>query len=315
MIGILARRFAQAVAVLVIVTFVVVALVNLVPGGPVAALLGTKRTPQELAHFNNLYGFNRPIYIQWWKWTWQLLHGNLGYSPKLNVSVASEVGLYLPKTVVLLALGIALSLVVGIPVGMYQAVHRNTLGDYALTGVAFLGYATPTFFIGLILIDIFAIKLNLLPFEAPQGTTVGQVLSQPAALVLPVVSYAFVGFALWTRYMRSAVMDNLVQDYVRAARAKGASMRRVLWVHVFRNSLITIVTLLGLNLPTLIGGAVFIEVVFNYPGMGLSFYNAALNDDFATLLGYTVITTIAVVVGNLLADVGYALLDPRVRYK
>lgn len=311
----LLRRFAQAIVVLVIVTFVVVALVNIVPGGPVAALLGARRTPQELAHFNKLYGFDRPVYVQWWKWTWQLLHGNLGYSPKQNVSVASEVGLYLPKTVVLLALGIALSLIIGIPVGMYQAIHRNTVSDYTITALAFLGYSTPIFFIGLILIDVFATRLDLLPFEAPQGTTVGQVLSQPAALVLPVVSYAFVGFALWSRYMRSAVMDNLVQDYVRAARAKGASMRRVLWVHVFRNSLITIVTLLGLSLPVLIGGAVFIEVVFNYPGMGLSFYNAALNDDFATLLGYTVITTIAVVLGNLLADVGYALLDPRVRYK
>jgi peptide/nickel transport system permease protein len=114
--------------------------------------------------------------------------------------------------------------------------------------------------------------------------------------------------------MRSSVMDNLVQDYVRTARAKGASERRVLWVHIFRNSLVAIVTLLGLSLPTLVAGAIFIEVVFNYPGMGLAFYNAALNVDYQVLLGFTLIATLATIVGNLLADVGYAVLDPRVRY-
>ena len=156
--------------------------------------------------------------------------------------------------------------------------------------------------------------MHLFPAAAPQGTSFGSVLSQPRALVLPVVAYAFLLYALWSRYMRSSVMDNLVQDYVRTARAKGASERRVLWGHIFRNSLISIVTLLGLSLPTLVAGAIFIEVVFNFPGMGLAFYQAAENVDYATLLGFTVIATVATILGNLLADVGYAVLDPRVRY-
>ncbi|HYB17988.1 MAG TPA: ABC transporter permease, partial [Streptosporangiaceae bacterium] len=197
---------------------------------------------------------------------------------------------------------------------IYQAVKRYTVGDYALTGLSFLGYATPTFFVGLLLVEWFAIDVHLFPPFGPQGSTVGAVLSQPRALVLPVISYAFVLYALWSRFMRSSTMDNLVQDYVRTARAKGASERRVLWGHVFRNSLISIVTLLGLSLPTLVAGAIFIEVVFNYPGMGLAFYQAALNVDYATLLGFTLIATIATIVGNLLADIGYAWLDPRVRY-
>jgi peptide/nickel transport system permease protein len=129
-----------------------------------------------------------------------------------------------------------------------------------------------------------------------------------------VLTFAFLGYASWSRFMRSSVMDNIVQDYVRTARAKGASQRRVLWGHVFRNSLITIVTLLGLSLPSLVGGAIIIETVFNYPGMGLLFYNAALNNDFPILLGTTLIGTIATIIGNLLADIGYAVLDPRVRY-
>jgi peptide/nickel transport system permease protein len=129
-----------------------------------------------------------------------------------------------------------------------------------------------------------------------------------------VFTYAFLLYALWSRYMRSSVLDNLVQDYVRTARAKGATERRVVWRHVFRNSLVSIVTLLGLSIPTLITGAIIIEVVFNYSGMGLAFYQAAIDNDFEVLLGFTVIATTATIVGNLLADVGYAVLDPRVRY-
>ncbi len=314
MIGYLLRRIVQAVIVLFFVTVIVLALVHLFPGGPIRALLGPRATTAQVAHYNHLYGFDQPFYIQYIKWVGQLLHGNLGFSPKLNQSVASLIGQDLPKTIVLVALGTIVSLLFGIPLGMYQAVKRYTVGDYVLTGVSFLGYATPTFFVGLLLVEWFAVDAHVFPPFAPQGTTVGQVLSQPRALVLPVISYAFVLYALWSRFMRSSVMDNLVQDYVRTARAKGATERRVLWGHVFRNSLISIVTLLGLSLPTLVAGAIFIEVVFNYPGMGLAFYNAALNVDYQTLLGFTVLATVATILGNLLADVGYAVLDPRVRY-
>jgi len=314
MIGYLIRRIIQALIVLFIVTVFTLALVHLFPGGPIRALLGPKASPQQVAYYNHLYGFDQPFFVQYGKWVDQLFHGNLGYSIRLNQSVVSEISLYLPKTVILVGLGLVVSLIFGIPLGIYQAVKRYTVGDYALTGLSFLGYATPTFFVGLLLVEWFAIDVHLFPPFGPQGSTVGAVLSQPRALVLPVISYAFVLYALWSRFMRSSTMDNLVQDYVRTARAKGASERRVLWGHVFRNSLISIVTLLGLSLPTLVAGAIFIEVVFNYPGMGLAFYQAALNVDYATLLGFTLIATIATIVGNLLADIGYAWLDPRVRY-
>jgi peptide/nickel transport system permease protein len=314
MIGWLIRRIAQALIVLFFVTVFTLFLVHLFPGGPIRALLGPRATVAQVAYYNRLYGFDQPFYLQYIKWVGQLLHGNLGFSPKLNQSVASLLVQDLPKTIVLVALGTIVSLVFGIPLGIYQAVKRYTVGDYALTGVSFLGYATPTFFVGLLLVEWFSIDIHLFPPFGPQGTTVGQILSQPKALVLPVISYSFVLYALWSRYMRSSVMDNLVQDYVRTARAKGASERRVLWGHVFRNSLMSIITLLGLSLPTLVAGAIFIEVVFNYPGMGLAFYNAALNVDYQVLLGFTLVATLATILGNLLADVGYAVLDPRVRY-
>ena len=314
MTGFLIRRILQALLVLVLVSVFTLALVHLFPGGPIRSLLGPRATPEQVAHYNQLYGFDQPFYVQYFKWVGQVLHGNLGFSTKLNQSVTSLIAQDLPKTIVLVALGSVVSLLFGIPLGLYQAVKRYTTGDYVLTGISFLGYATPTFFVGLLLIEWFSIDIHLFPPFAPQGTTVAQILSQPRALVLPVAAYSFVLYALWSRYMRSSVMDNLVQDYVRTARAKGASERRVLWGHVFRNSLMSIVTLLGLSLPTLVAGAIFIEVVFNYPGMGLAFYSAALNVDYQVLLGFTLVATLATIIGNLLADVGYAVLDPRVRY-
>ena len=314
MVGFLFRRIGQAIIVLFLVTVFTLALVHLFPGGPVRALLGERATPFEINYFNNLYGFNEPFYVQYLKWVGQFFSGNFGFSYHLNQSVASLIGQDLPKTMVLVLLGTVVSLIFGIPLGVYQAVHRNTVSDYILTGVSFLGYATPTFFLGIVLVSWFAVDVHIFPPFAPQSTSVIAILGQPRALVLPVVTYAFLLYALWSRYMRSSVLDNLVQDYVRTARAKGASERRVIWRHVFRNSLVSIVTLLGLSLPTLVAGAILIEVVFNYPGMGLAFYQAALNVDYEVLLGFTVLATVATILGNLLADVGYAMLDPRVRY-
>jgi peptide/nickel transport system permease protein len=312
--GFLIRRLLQMLLVLFLVTLFTLLIVRLLPGGPIRALVGPRATPAQIAYYNQLYGFDQPIWVQYVKWVGQLLRGNFGYSVKLNQSVANLIASKLPKTIVLVLLGLVVSLLLGIPLGIYQAVKRYTVGDYVLTGISFLGYATPTFFFGLLLIQWFAITIPLFPPFGPQGDTVAQILSQPRALVLPVVAEAFLGYALWSRFMRSSVMDNLVQDYVRTARAKGASERRVLWGHIFRNSLISIVTLLGLSLPTLVAGTVFVEVVFNYPGMGLAFVTAAGNVDYQVLLGITVVTAVATVVGNLLADIGYAVLDPRVRF-
>jgi peptide/nickel transport system permease protein len=243
-----------------------------------------------------------------------LLHGNFGYDIKQNAPVSTLIWQALPRTLVLCFIGTGVGLLVGIPLGIFQAVRRYSVADHVVTGIGFIGYGAPTFLVSLLLVQWFAVDAHIFPAFAPQATSLGGILSQPVALVLPVFTYAFVAFALWSRYMRSSVMDNIVQDYVRTARSKGASERRVLWGHIFRNSLISIVTLLGLQLPVIIGGAIFIEVVFNYPGMGLLFYQAAVNTDIQLMLAITVITTLITILGNLLADIGYAMLDPRVRY-
>ena len=314
MTGYLIRRLLQTIFVTIIVTVITFCLLHLVPGGEVRAILGVRATPAEIALYSRQWGFNQPLYVQYGKWMWQLLHGNFGFDLKQNAPVSTLLWQALPRTLVLAFIGTGLGLLIGIPLGIFQAVRRYSVLDHVVTGIGFIGYGSPTFFVGLLLVQWFAVNLHIFPAFAPQATSLGGILSQPVALVLPVATYAFVAFALWSRYMRSSVLDNIVQDYVRTARSKGASERRVLWGHIFRNSLISIVTLLGLQLPIIIGGSIFIEYVFNYPGMGLLFYNAAVGTDIQLMLAITVITTLITILGNLLADLGYALLDPRVRY-
>jgi peptide/nickel transport system permease protein len=172
----------------------------------------------------------------------------------------------------------------------------------------------PVFWLALLLIEVFAVQLHLLPPEGPQGATVGAVINQPPALVLPVATLTILTVALFSRYMRSAAIENLVQDYIRTARAKGVSQTGIVFHHLLRNSLIPIITLVGLSLPITISGAVVIESVFNYPGMGLLFWTSATTHDYPVMLGFTVVVAIATVVGSLLADIMYAVADPRVRY-
>ena len=315
MIGFLVRRIAQAVVVVLLVTVITFILLRAIPGNVAVAILGPSgfRNPALLAAFNREYGFDKPWFDQYLMWLGHLLHGNLGFSWTLDQSVSSELGQHLPKTIILVGLSIILALVVAVPVGLWQAAQRNRLVDYAFTGFSFLFYAAPSFFVGTVLILVFSVKLHIFGPEGPQGGLVSD-MTDWRDMTLPVVTLALITMALFSRYMRSAVLDNISQDYVRTARAKGASQRRVLWRHVLRNSLIPIATLLGLALPAILGGALITESVFNYPGMGYMFFKAAQQQDYPTLLGFIIVVAIAVVVGSLLADIAYAILDPRVRY-
>jgi peptide/nickel transport system permease protein len=314
-IGFLVRRIVQAILVVLLVTVITFILLRAIPGNVAVAILGPSgfRNPALLAAFNRQYGFDKPWFDQYLVWLGHLLHGDLGFSWTLDQSVSSELGQHLPKTIILVGLAIILALVVALPVGLWQASQRNRLVDYLFTGFSFLFYAAPSFFVGTVLILVFSVKLHIFGPEGPQGGLVSD-LTDWRDMTLPVLTLALITMALFARYMRSAVLDNITQDYVRTARAKGASQRRVLWRHVLRNSLIPIATLLGLSLPAILGGALITESVFNYPGMGYMFFKAAQQQDYPTLLGFVIVVAVAVVVGSLLADVAYAVLDPRVRY-
>ncbi|MFF4287758.1 ABC transporter permease [Streptomyces sp. NPDC001739] len=309
----LVKRLGQALVVLLLVSVIVFVLLHLLPGGPARAVLGVQATPQAVAHFDHQQGYDRSLPQQYLMYLGRLLTGDLGESYKLNRSVASLLAERLPKTALLAGLSLALAAVLAVPLGILQAVRRGRAADHVLTGLAFLAYATPVFFLGLVLVLVLSQQLPLLPAEAPQADTVGGILAEPAGLVLPVVTTALGIVAAFSRYLRSAVLDNLGEDYVRTARAKGGSGARVLVRHVLRNALIPLVTLLGLYLPTLFSGTLVVESMFNYPGMGLLFWNAAQGSDFPVLLGVTLVVGVATVLGSLLADVAYAVLDPRIR--
>jgi peptide/nickel transport system permease protein len=306
-------RVLQAIAVLFGVSVIVFIMIHLLPGGP-RAMLGIHATPPQVHAFLVANGYNKPVWVQYTTYIDHIFHGNFGYSDPNNETVLLLLEQNLPKSALLVGLSAAVSLIVAVPLGLLQAIRRNKLEDYVLTGGAFVGYSMPLFWLGTLLILVFAVNTHLFPPEGPQGSTVGTLLNQPRALVLPVTTLAIVTIALWSRYMRSSAVDNLVQDYIRTARAKGASETRVLFGHLLRNAFLPIITLIGLSLPALLSGEVITESVFNYPGMGLLFWNAATTHDYPLLMGVTIVVGAAVVVGSLLADILYAVVDPRVRY-
>jgi peptide/nickel transport system permease protein len=315
MIGFFIRRILQAAIVVLLVTMITFVLLRAIPGNVAVAILGPSayRNPQVLAQFNREYGFDKPWWSQYLLWLGHLLQGNLGFSWTLDQSVASLLGQRLPKTIILVGISTIIALIIAIPVGLWQAVRRNSALDYTFTALSFLFYAAPSFFVGTVLILAFSVKLHIFGAEGPQGGIAND-LTDWRDMALPVITLAVITIALFSRYMRSAVLDNITEDYVRTARAKGASKRRVLWRHVMRNSLIPIATLLGLSIPGIMSGALITESVFNYPGMGYLFYQSAQKQDYPTLLGFVIVVAIATVVGSLIADILYAVLDPRVRY-
>jgi peptide/nickel transport system permease protein len=312
--GYIIRRVGQAVIVVLGVTLIACLLEHLIPGGIARSILGPRATPQSIAAWNKQNGYDSPLYYQYWIFLDHLVHGNLGFSYKLNRSVDSIIASDLPRDVLLVGTSLVLAVVIAVPFGVMQAVKRNRGWDYAGTATAFFLYSMPSYALGLILIGFFAITIKALPPEAPQGTTIGSMLAHPAGLVLPVATLTLVNFALFSRYMRSSAIESLAQDYIRTARAKGLPESKVLRRHLLRNSLIPVATLVGISLPAVLTAGLVLEYLFNFQGLGLEYFNAATNDDFPVMLGITVLIGFATVVGNLLADIAYAVLDPRVRY-
>jgi peptide/nickel transport system permease protein len=313
MIGFLIKRLGQSAAVVLGVLLITFLMVHLLPGSPARATLGARANPVSIAAFNHANGYDKPLAQQFIAYVDRVIHGNLGFSYLQNQTVADLIREFFPKDVLLVGIAYFIALIIAIPLGVYQAVRRNHAGDYVATGLAFVFYSMPSFFLAFLLIAVFAVKLRVVPAEAPQGASASAILSDPKGLVLPVATLALITIAQFSRYMRSAAIENLAQDYIRTARAKGMGEAAVLVRHLTRNCLVSIVTLLGLSLPVVVSGALVIEDVFNYPGMGLEFFKAATTQDYPVLLGFTLFVGVATVVGNLVADLGYAALDPRVR--
>jgi peptide/nickel transport system permease protein len=304
----------QAVVILLAITLGTFCLIHLLPGGETAALLPPKVSPAVKEQFIHEQGLDKPLISQFLHYLNRIFfHFDLGYSYKDNQSVNSILAHELPKSAILLGCATVLALLIGVTAGMLQALRRNKLDDHLFTGFAFLLYATPDFFLGIVLIDIFALRLHWFPTEGPQGPYWTSAFTEFDAFVLPLATATLTSIAVFSRYARSSALDVLGQDFIRTARAKGASRGRVLSKHILRNACLPIITLLGLSLPGLFSGAILIESVFNYPGIGLESYKSAIGRDYAVLLGITIVLGFLTVLGNLLADIAYSLTDPRIR--
>jgi peptide/nickel transport system permease protein len=307
------RRIVESVLLILVITIFTFVLIHSAPGGP-SILLDPNMSPQDTARLREVYGLDQPVHVQYLRWLWQVFQGNFGFSLGVGRPVSQLIMTALPATLILSGTALLVAIVIAIPIGILAAVYRDTWFDQLITMVSFFGLSLPVFWYGLMLIIFFAVMLPWLPaggMYTPGQESFPDLL---AHLILPVITLATVNMAQLVRYTRSAMIGVLRQDYVRTAHSKGVSQLAVVSLHAFRTALIPVVTLLGLLIPRLVGGAAVTESVFSWPGMGRLAVAAAFRQDYPTIMGITLLISIVVVVSNLIVDLLYARLDPRVSY-
>jgi len=309
----LLRRLGTSIIVLIGISIFVYLLLHAIYPSPARDVLGLKANNAQIAAWNKTNGYDRPVIEQYLTYMNQLLHGNFGYSYADNQTVASLFAERLARSIYLSGMSLLLAILIALPLGIFQAVKRNSLGDNALTSAAFILYSMPSFFLGIILIQIFAISFPILNFEASQSTNIWVVVGDWHSMLLPILTLTLITVAAFSRYMRSSSIDVLAQDYIKVARAKGLPERLVLTRHMVRNASLPMITLIGLFLPALLAGNLIVEELFNYQGLGLLFFDSLSKEDYPVLLAYTLIGAVFVVLGNLVADFALTVADPRIR--
>jgi len=328
------RRLLQAIPLLFVISVLVFALIQIMPNNPLAAMQNNPNiTPEDLLRLEQEYGLRDPLPMKYWKWLSHTLRGDWGESMITHRPVLQEIADRFPNTLLLSGLAFAVALLISIPIGMISAVRQYSLFDHIVTTIAFMGQSIPIFWFGLILIIVFAVNLqnplagtSLFPHPPPLPlfpgggmTTLGEFPPKPLVdriwhLVLPVTMLAVFQLAQHVRYMRAGMLEVLHQDYIRTAHAKGLRPRAVILRHAFKNAAIPVVTVIALEMPGLFNGALFTETIFSWPGMGRLFFLHAERGDYPVLMGILMMSATLIVVFNLIADISYAYLDPRIKY-
>lgn len=308
------KRILIAIPVLIGITIIDYGIMCLA-GSPLAMLQGPRVSEGALEAKKIALGLDKPFYVQYFIWLGQLLHGNMGYSIKSYQSVSSMIGSHLGPTLLLMGVSLIISLLIAIPAGIYSAIHQYSKGDYTVVTLSFLGSSVPGFFLSLLLIYIFTVKLRLLPSSGMStlGTKGGSAADVARHMVMPVIVLAASMAGSNIRYIRSAVLEILQQDYLRTAWAKGIGRFKVIYKHALRNALVPIVTVIGMEIPVLFGGAIIVEQVFSWPGLGLMTMSAISNRDYPVIMGVCLLSAVVVLVGNLITDILYALVDPTIQ--
>jgi len=307
-------RLVQSAVLLVLVTIIVFGLIHSAPGGPSAVMADTKLPAAQVARMRANLGLDQPVPIQYLKWIRALAKGDFGLSYTDNRSVLSEIEQRLPNTLILAGTSFILALIISIPLGIYSAQRARSAADNIVSAGSFIGLAIPVFWFGIVMIIIFSVKLHWLPSSGMYTT------NKPASLpdllkhlIMPAIVLATPTVAQLTRFVRASMLEVMSQDYVRTARSKGLSETRVIYLHVLRNALVPIITIIGILLQVVVAGAAITESVFGWPGMGRLAVDAAFTRDYPVVMGITVLVAAFVILINLVTDLAYMLVDPRVR--
>jgi peptide/nickel transport system permease protein len=315
------RRLLQLLPLLLVISALIFGLLYAMPGDPLYRMLqDVPLRPEDYARLRKLYGFDDPFYVQYWKWLWQLIQLNPGYSREYGQPVFDLIWPALKNTLVLTILAVAIGKSLAILLGIFSAVRQYSLGDYLLTGLTFIAYSVPGFWLGLMLIIVFSVKLGWLPTSGIVSTDLTPGSWEASIdwlkhLILPVAVLAISEIIQVQRFMRSSMLEVLRQDYLTTARAKGLSEGTVVGRHALKNALIPVVTIIAVTMPRVVGGSTVIETVFAYPGMGRLLYTSIMGNDYVVAMTVVMIIAVTVVFFNLLADVIYGWLDPRIRYQ
>ncbi len=314
MIRYLLSRFGQSLVLLFLVSLIGFMVLNLAPGGPLSQYTLTPgMTKEALDRIAEQMGLNRPLPVQYADWLWNLIQGDWGKSYRDGRPVLEIIGGHLFATLLLMGSSTLLSVLIGTWIGIHTAVRQGSAFDYAATVAAMIALSIPTFWFGLVTIFVFSVWLGWLPAGNMYTVGDGSLSDILVHLILPSCVLALVNVAIWSRYMRSATLDVISQDFVRTARAKGLSPRRVLMKHIVGNAMVPMITLAGMQLPTLLGGALVTETVFTWPGMGRLFLDSLGYNDYPVVMGLLMFSAILVLIGNLMADLLVAVVDPRIR--
>lgn len=310
------QRLGESIIVIALMSFLIYALIALMPGDPIDLMINSdpRLTPADAARLRAVYGLDRPLTERYLAWAGAALSGDFGNS-RLHVRPVLDVmpG-YLLNSVNLMALSFILSVAIAIPAGVYAALRQNTRIDHIINLLCFAGISVPVFWLALMLIILFAVLIPILPASGINSIGGGGFLDTARHLVLPVATLTVFSIGSYTRFMRAAMIEVLRQDYIRTARAKGAGESRVVWVHGLRNAMIPVITVIALSFGTLFSGALITETMFAYPGMGKLIFDSIMGNDYNMALVTLLFATAVTLAANLLADIAYAWLDPRISY-
>jgi peptide/nickel transport system permease protein len=312
---VIVKRLINAIPLLFAISIIAFLLIKLAPGDPIQNFVTPDMNPEDVDRIRKSLGLDQPIHIQYFLWLQNILSGNFGYSLINHRPVLDLIVERLPATLGLMGVSLIISLIIAIPLGLYIAAKKNTVFDRIVNFISYLGISIPSFWFGLLLIYLFSLKLNLLPSMGMRTVGVESIWDIVKHGILPCLVLAFQNISVYLRYIRSSTITQLEEDYVQIQYAFGATKTRVLFQHVLRNVLLPIITIVGLSIPSLVGGAFIIESVFSWPGLGLLGVTSIFSFDYPIIMAITLFSSIMLIFGNLFADLLYSVVDPRIRLR